>query len=404
MRDTRTIKRHSRLGRGTRTAILIACLLLGVTVTSPSQNTTPDDATQSFEQLAARAEAALAAEQVPEAIRLYRRATALRPNWSEGWWHLGTLLFDSGRFLEARDAFQQFVATEHREPGPGFGMLGICEFQLKQYPAALSALERSISLGLGNNPEFTHDVLYHDGILNSFLGRPEVAIVRLILLANEIAAAHPESPKDAVLGDLHLLDAFGIAALRRRELPSDIPAAQAAIVRKAGRAQAFIALQDLVTARAEFKELLTLYPSAPGVHYAYGVFLLKEAPAEAIDEFRRELQISPSSAVTRIQLALQLERTGDFDQGLKYATQAVALAPNDFVAHVACSRLWLAKDREDRALSEARIAVKLSPRSPDAHFALSRALEAAGRNAEATRERTEFQRLKAEADQTAGKQ
>ena len=175
-------------------------------------------------------------------------------------------------------------------------------------------------------------------------------------------------------------------------------------MRKAGRAQAFIALQDLVTARAEFKELLTLYPSEPGVHYSYGVFLLKESPTEAIAEFRRELEISPSDAVTRIQLALQLERTGDFDQGLKYAIAAVALAPKDFVAHVACSRLWLDKDKKEQAISEARIAVRLSPKSPDAHFALSRALEAAGRNAEAVRERTEFQRLKAEADQTAGKQ
>jgi len=398
------IGEQKRMIRKKGITILILFLLLCATGALNSQNAKPEDATQSFEQLAAGAEAALEAEQVPEAIRLYSRATALRPAWSEGWWHLGTLQFDSGHFLEARNAFQHFVSTEHREPGPGFGMLGLSEFQLKHYTAALPALERSVSLGLGSNPEFTHSVLYHDGILNSFLGRPEIAIVRLILLANEIAAAHPEAPKDAVLGDLQLLDAFGVAALRKHELPSEIPPAQVPLVRKAGRAQAFIALQDLVTARAEFKELLTLYPAEPGVHYSYGVFLLKEAPAEAIDEFRRELEISPSDAVTRIQLALQLERTGDFDQGLKYATAAVALAPKDFVAHVACSRLWLAKNKNEQAVSEARIAVKLSPKSPDAHFALSRALEATGRNAEAMRERTEFQRLKAEADQTAGKQ
>lgn len=392
------------MSRRRNTAILIFSLLLCGTGALHPQSETHEDATQSFEQLASHAQAALDAEDVPEAIRLYSRATALRPTWSEGWWHLGTLQFDSGHFLEARNAFQHFVSTEHREPGPGFGMLGLSEFQLKHYTAALPALERSVSLGLGSNPDFTHTVLYHDGILNSFLGRPEIAIARLILLANEIAAAHPEAPKDAVLGDLQLLDAFGIAALRRHALPSEIPPSQVPLVRKAGRAQAFIALQDLVTARAEFKELLTLYPSQPGVHYSYGVFLLKEAPTEAIDEFRRELEISPSDAVTRIQLALQLERTGDFDQGLKYATAAVALTPKDFVAHVACSRLWLDKDKKEQAISEARIAVKLSPKSPDAHFALSRALEAAGRNAEAVHERTEFQRLKAEADQTAGKQ
>ena len=63
------------------------------------------------------------ADHVPEAIRLYGRATALRPNWSEGWWHLGTLFFDAGRFHEARDAFEHFVSVERKQPGPGFAML-----------------------------------------------------------------------------------------------------------------------------------------------------------------------------------------------------------------------------------------------------------------------------------------
>src|SRR5579871_2236207 len=83
---------------------------------------------ESFEQLAARAQVAMSAEHVPEAIRLYGRATKLRPNWSEGWWHLGTLLFDTGRFGEARDAFAQFVTVEQKQPGPGFAMLGLTEF------------------------------------------------------------------------------------------------------------------------------------------------------------------------------------------------------------------------------------------------------------------------------------
>ena len=94
--------------------------------------------------------------------------------------------------------------------------------------------------------------------------------------------------------DLELLDAFGIAALRIPKLPSDIPSAQASLVRSAGHAQALVALQDRVAAEAEFKEVTAAYPSQPGVHYMYGVFLLKEHPPLAIDEFRRELEISPA--------------------------------------------------------------------------------------------------------------
>lgn len=351
-----------------------------------------------FEAVAARAQAALAADHVGDAIGLYARATGLRPDWSEGWWHLGTLLFDSGRYREARDAFGHFVAVEQKEPGPGYAMLGLSEFRLKGYHKSLAALEHGRQLGLGTNPEFSRTVLYHDGILEALLGQPEIALTRLNLAANQIAAAHPDAPREAVFSDTELLDALGIAALRIPKLPSDLPSGQRGMVRMAGRAQALIALQDRVAAETEFKQLLALYPSQPGIHYFYGEFLLKEHPPLAIDEFRRELDVSPSHASARIQIAFQLLESGDYQQGLKYAQQGVALAPDNFVARVACGRLWLALDKTDRAIEELRRAVRLAPGSPDAHFALSRALAQAGHITEATSERSEFERLKALTD------
>ncbi len=130
----------------------------------------------------------------------------------------------------------------------------------------------------------------------------------------------------------------------------------------------------------------------------YGVYLLKEHPPLAINEFRREIEVSPSHDAARIQLALEFLRTGEYEQGLKYAREAVGLAPGNFVAHVACGRLWLELGKTDRALEELRTAVKLAPGSPDAHFALSQALSASGRNREARHERAEFERLKALAE------
>ena len=353
---------------------------------------------ESFSKVAAQAQAALAAERIPEAIGLYSRATRLKPDWTEGWWHLGTLLFDSGRFTEARDAFAHFVTVERKQPGPGYAMLGLTEFHLKEYPQALAALERGRKLGLGTSLTFSRMVLYHDGILSTLLGQPEIALSSLNLAANQIAAARPAGPRDAVFSDTELLDAMGIAALRIPKLPSELPADKRPVVRMAGRAQALIALQDRVAAETEFKQLLALYGTEPGVHYFYGVFLLKEHPPLALGEFHREIEISPSQAAARIQLAFQYLEIPDYDQGLKYAQEAVALAPHDFVARVAYGRLLLALDRTDQALTELRTAVKLAPGSPDAHFALSRALSQAGRKTEAARERSEFERLKAIAD------
>jgi len=361
--------------------------------TAKESNAQPTANSASFQNLAAKARAAMEANRVSEAMQLYRRATNLKPDWTEGWWHLGTLSFDSGQYRQARDAFAHFVAIERKQPGPGFGMLGLSEFRLKQYSEALSALERAIRIGLGTNAEFVRTVLYYDGILHTLIGQPEMALQRLILVANQIAAAQPVAPRDAVLADEDLVKALGLAGLRIFRLPSEIATERLLLVEQAGRAEALIALQDRIAADTELKQMLALHPSEPGVHYMYGVFLLKEHPPLAVDEFRREIEVSPNSDAARIQLALEFLRTADYQEGLKYAQEAIALAPNNFVARIASGRLWLALENTDHALEELRIAVKLAPTSPDAHFALSRVLSEAGRKAEAARERAEFERL-----------
>ena len=354
---------------------------------------------ESFDHLAARARAAMDADRIPEAIQLYGRASKLRPNWPEGWWHLGALTFDAGRFDEARNAFEHFLATERKQRGPGFAMLGLTEFQLKQYDKALANFERGLlPPGLQSDPGFTRTVLLRDGMLNALFDKPEIALKRLTLATNQIAAAHPEAPKDSVLADEELLDALGVAALQMPVLPSNVATEDKALVRQAGRAQALIAMQDRVATAIEFQSLLAEFPSKSGVNYMYGVFLLKEHPSEAAGAFKRELEITPYHVPSRIQLALQSFETAEYEAGLRYAKEAVALAPRNFVSHVACGRLYLALGKTDRALEELRSAVKLAPRSPDAHFALSRALSEAGRRTEAARERAEFERLKALSD------
>ena len=353
-----------------------------------------------FDELAARARQALEAERVEEAIPLYGRATELRPQWSEGWWRLGTLLYDARRYPEARDAFAHFVAVE-RKAGPGFGMLGLSEFQLGSYEQALAAMEQGIRLGFGPNREFERTVLYRDATLNSLMGRPEVAIQRLTLLMNEAAAAHPGAGGTSFLGDLEVVDALGIAALRIPKLPAGVPPEKAALVRQAGRAQALFALQDLPAAAREFEQLAATYGSEPGVHYAHGVFLLKTNPPGAMAEFQKEIEVSPRDADARAQCAFACLRSGDFSAGLKFAEAAVKLAPGNFAAHIVLSRLWLALDNAVQALQQAQIAVKLAPNSPDARLVLSNCYARTNRQQEAERERAEFQRLKDLADRAA---
>jgi tetratricopeptide (TPR) repeat protein len=346
-----------------------------------------------FDELARHAEVALEADRVSEAIDLYGRATALRPEWSEGWWHLGTLQYDSGRFPESREAFARFVSVE-KSAGPGFGMLGLCEFQLKHYQPALTALDRARRLGLGPNPQFVRRVVYTTAILHNRFGRSEVAIHLLTLAASQAAAANAGNAKP-VLDDGELIDAVGLAALRMHRLPQDVPPAKLPLIRQAGRAWALFELKDWVPAEQAFQELLSAYPSEPGVHYMNGLFFLKTHPEQAIAQFESEIVLSPNDAGPRIQIALESLRLGENERARKYASEAVKLEPGNFAAHVILSRAWLGLEDVPRAVEEAKAAVKLAPESPDAHLALSRSYAQAKRTAEAERERIEFERLQA---------
>ncbi len=317
----------------------------------------------------------------------------MRPDWDEGWWRLGGLLFYAKNYDESRAAFRQFIVREPKA-GPGFAMIGLCEFELKRYPEALAALEKAVSHGLGRNPGLSRSALYRDGTLLSLLGQPDTALKRLTLLANQTAAAHPNIEARSLLDDSELVDALGIAALRMTVLPADVPAEESAPVRKAGRAQMLVALNDWVAAAQEFAELAASFGKEPGVHYMYGVFLLKEHPAEAIAEFQKEIEVEPKSVDARLQIALECLRTGEYPVGQKHASEAIELRPDNFIAHVVSSRIWLGLADVPRAVEAAQVAVKLAPDSPDAHLALSKAYAQANRPEDAERERVEFRRLR----------
>ena len=62
--------------------------------------------------------------QVDQAIKLYRECVRLRPSWAEGWWYLGTLLYDKDSFADARATLTHFVKIEPNG-APAWALLGL---------------------------------------------------------------------------------------------------------------------------------------------------------------------------------------------------------------------------------------------------------------------------------------
>ncbi len=334
----------------------------------------------SFEQLTQRAAEARQAEKLDEAIKLYQQAVKQKPNWLEGWWSLGTIYYQLDRYGEGRDAFKRLVALEPKG-GIGWAFLGLCEYQLKDYANALPHLLRGRELGLGSEREIAAVALYHTGILLNRTEQFELAFVVLSTAANYQGESRA------------LFEALGLTLLRLPYLPTETPPAKREVVLKTGRAGFYMATKQHARATPEFSELLAAFPNEPNVHYAHGIFLMRDAPDEGLKAFEKELQLSPRHVFAMLQIAFEYIKRKDFTAGLPFAEKAVQLDPNLFASHNALGRILLELGQTERAIKELEISVKQAPDSPETHFALSRAYAKAGRKAEAERARNEFTRL-----------
>jgi tetratricopeptide (TPR) repeat protein len=371
--------RRHRLGRSRAAALMLA--VLSVPIAGPTAAFAQSaDQFVSIDDLAAQAAAARDAGRMQEALALYRKAIGIRPAWDEGRWYVATLLYELDRYEEARDAFAEVLA---RQPGHAgaVGLKGLCEFQLHRYEPALADFLQAEQLGIAKSPGIATVVRYHAAVLLTRFGEFEVANQML----TEFAAEGAETPQ--------VLEAFGINVLRMPVLPGELPADARERVALAGRAGYAMAARNVGAARLALDELIMRFPKTAHAHYARGVLLLTEDADRALDDFRRELTISPSHVPARLQIAFELLKRGTPAEARPFAEQAAKLAPQHFATRLAVGQVLLELNDTAGAIAEVEKAATLAPGSPQTHFVLARAYARAGRSADAERARAEFTRL-----------
>jgi len=294
-----------------------------------------------FDRVSKEAAEARGQNRAPDAIGLYRQAVKMRPSWAEGWWFLGELLYGQDQHSEARYALRRLVSLDYKT-GPGFALLGLCEYETKEYERALDHINEGRRLGLGEDPQARRVVLYHTVLLLTQFQQYESAlqVLEKVVKTGEAGPA--------------VIEAAGLAGLRRPILPQDVPPSDKDLIDRAGRAVCAMAGHGTENTQKYFAELLANYPKTPNVHYLYGPFPLG----------------GDAASVT---IALEYEKRGEPEKALPYAQRAVETA------------------RQQAA------------DSPQVRFSLAAAYAIAGRKSDAARERAEFVRLKQLADETMGK-
>lgn len=335
---------------------------------------------EGFETLSARAAAARAAGRTEDAVGAYRGALALRPDWDEGWWYLGALLYESRRCAEANAAFERFLALKP-DAGPGWVMRGVCAFELRDFASAIDWLGKGTDLGLGGNAELQRVARSRLAFALVTTGQFELAIPSLTVLARMA----PDTPG--------LVEATGLALLRLPLLPSEVPADRRDLVERLGRAgRDHLARRGAEAARG-YADVVAAYPDEPWVRYAHGVFLLRSGDESGLDELRRAVRLKPDNVTAHLEIAFELLTRRDYAGARESATKAVELAPALFAGHNALGRALVELGELEAGIRELEEAARLAPESYETHFALARAYARAGRDADAARERALFAEL-----------
>jgi len=338
-----------------------------------------------FDQLAARAQKASEDNRLNQAVRLYRQALAIRPQWAEGWWSLATLEYDQERYANAAVSFRKLVALQP-ENGTAYAMFGLCDFELGREALALKHIQKGKNLGLQKNPELWHVVLYHEGVLLQRKGSFQAAQDTL----EELCLQTGPSDKAA--------NVLGMAMLRKagRDLP---PAGSldAAVVLSVGRAECLAGQKKYDEAKPAYDGIVAANPNYPNVHSAFGLFLIElRDVAGAVEQFKQEIANHPDNVLARLRIA-SVEYKDNSAAGIPYAEEAVKLDPRQPFGHYLLGLLLLDTDEHQRAIPELEIAQKAFPQDARIYLALGTAYSRAGRRQDAARARATFQRLSEQA-------
>jgi tetratricopeptide (TPR) repeat protein len=310
------------------------------------------DAPVTFESLVKSAAAARESGKYGDAIRDYKQALELRPEWIEGWWDLGTLQYDSDEYAEAIRSFQNLVQLA---PGarPGWSFLGLCEFEIKDYANSMEDLKKGMSLGEGDDPELTRVAKYHLSLLLIRSGSFDEAGHLLVTAFGQNQVS------------VQVKTALGLALLRVPLLPEEIDASRDALVQAAGEVGMSQVRNDIAKALEKLPALLKDHPNVPYLHYAYGRALFSADRLEdAARELRDETRVSPESGLVRVEMSRVLLRMRRPQEAVRSAEEAVKLAPDSSEAHLALGQALKALKKDERSAQELAAAEKLVPEKP----------------------------------------
>ncbi len=343
-----------------------------------------------LQRLAQEGARALAERRYGDAEQAYEKLRSLSPNTAEIHAQLGMAYFQQGKFALAAPAFRQALKLKPTLPNLDVLLaMSLCE--LGKYEEALPALQkgfkRSMDAALKRSAGLQLQRAY------TGLRQDDKAVE----VALELVRLYPKDPETLyhagrLFGNYAFLTTVKLAEVAPDSLWLHLAAGEAS--ESQGRFEAAI---------REYRELLSLQPDRPGVHYRIGRALLARAKqstddtaseAEALKEFEMEIQIDPTNANAAYEAGEIHRKSARFDRALKLFSQAVKYYPDFEDALLALGRTLLSSGKAEESLAPLRRSVALNAANEVSWFQLAQAHRALGAEAEQQKALAEFQRLR----------
>jgi tetratricopeptide (TPR) repeat protein len=343
-----------------------------------------------FEQLMQRVDSAVRGHRKLDAIGMLDKALKSSPQWRRGWWLLGSLLYDTDNYTAARSALERLIQMDPKS-GPAWAVLGLCEFEMRDYGLALQHLQRGDAFGLPPGIDLLDVVRYHEVLLLMLAERFDPAQVLLDQLTQK------------GMDTEEIMLTQGMVALRIPAFPISLSRTTSEdridLIRRVGRAQHLISQQKPREAVAIYEEIVKDDPKIANLHLSFSQVLLHIHERQAAEaEMRTELKLNPQSIETRLQLCGLLEDDSP-REALDFAQQAVTLDPKSFKAHFVLGKILFKTEKFAESAKELETSRDLDPTSSAVRFALVRTYKSLRKDAEAAREAAVFKRLRAAEDQ-----
>jgi len=304
----------------------------------------------------------------------------------DGQWRRAMLLYSAGNYSEAIAALKACLARQPNN-GTAWAMMGLSEFEMKDYTNARIHLQRGQDLGVSGSAESVQLAKYRLATL--LIQNSEFDRATELLISEPVSGPHAQE----------IQFALGLALLRIPLLPDQVEPSSRTLIQNAGEISALLQASKYDEAFPKMQSLLRQFPSTPFLHYAYGTGLAALSQYdEAESQFHQEISISPNSALPCLRLASIALKTHRPADALPFAQRAVERAGESAEAHYLLGRSWLELGQPDKALPELEHASTMAPNSPEVHFNLAKAYAKANLPEKAEQERATFARLNALAE------